>query len=153
MAAYYGDLLDEHRDRMDPTVVALIEHGRSLSAVDLKRIELHRTDLWHRVRAALRHVDVLVCPTMSTGPWPAAAADRPRGAPPADGRHHAPDMTAVFNLVPQCPAASVPVGLDRDGLPIGMQVVGHRWREDTVLEVARAVERHVPPVGRPPARR
>ncbi len=53
-------------------------------------------------------------------------------------------MTEVFNLVPQCPAISVPCGNHRRpadaGLPIGLQVVGRRWREDTVLRVARAVE-------------
>ena len=53
-------------------------------------------------------------------------------------------MTTLFNLVPQCPAISVPCGThvraDDAGLPIGLQVVGRRWREDVVLEVARAVE-------------
>jgi amidase len=53
-------------------------------------------------------------------------------------------MTAVFNLVSPCPALSVPCGHhaapEHAGLPIGLQVVGRRWREDTVLRVARAVE-------------
>jgi Asp-tRNA(Asn)/Glu-tRNA(Gln) amidotransferase A subunit family amidase len=46
--------------------------------------------------------------------------------------------------VPQCPVVSVPVGAHRRdsdaGLPIGMQVVGRRWRDDVVLEIAHAVE-------------
>jgi Asp-tRNA(Asn)/Glu-tRNA(Gln) amidotransferase A subunit family amidase len=54
------------------------------------------------------------------------------------------DMTAVFNMVAPCPAVSVPCGTHTRaadaGLPIGLQVVGRRWREDTVLRVARAVE-------------
>ncbi len=53
-------------------------------------------------------------------------------------------MTTLFNLVPQCPAISVPVGAHARaadaGLPIGLQVVGRRWRDDAVLEIARAVE-------------
>ncbi len=53
-------------------------------------------------------------------------------------------MTSVFNLVSPCPALSVPCGFhltpEHSGLPIGLQIVGRRWREDTVLRVARAVE-------------
>jgi Asp-tRNA(Asn)/Glu-tRNA(Gln) amidotransferase A subunit family amidase len=53
-------------------------------------------------------------------------------------------MTAVFNLVAPCPAISVPCGhherAPHAGLPIGLQIVGRRWRDDVVLRVARAVE-------------
>ena len=53
-------------------------------------------------------------------------------------------MTGVFNLVSPCPVVSVPCGHHERaadaGLPIGLQVVGRRWRDDTVLRVARAVE-------------
>jgi hypothetical protein len=36
------------------------------------------------------------------------------------------------------PAISVPCGFTRDGLPVGLQMVGHRLREDAVLEAAAA---------------
>lgn len=140
MAAYYGHLLEEYRDRMDPDVVTLIERGNALSAVDLKRLELERTDLWHRIAAVLANHDAIICPTMSTGPSAAAKAKRRKGDVPRDGRYHGADMTGVFNLVAPCPALSVPCGWDADGLPIGLQIVGRRWREDTVLRIGRAVE-------------
>ena len=38
------------------------------------------------------------------------------------------------------PAASVPVGLSREGLPMAMQIVGRHFDERTVLRAARAVE-------------
>jgi Asp-tRNA(Asn)/Glu-tRNA(Gln) amidotransferase A subunit family amidase len=59
-------------------------------------------------------------------------------------------MTGIFNLVSPCPALSVPCGFDPDGLPIGLQIVGRRWREDTVLTIGRAVE--LTGLGRPPSR-
>jgi Asp-tRNA(Asn)/Glu-tRNA(Gln) amidotransferase A subunit family amidase len=82
---------------------------------------------------------------MAAPPVPAAKAEWQRGGVPTDdGRYHSPAMTEVFNLVSPCPALSVPCGVhtrDADaGLPIGLQIVGRRWREDTVLRVARAVE-------------
>jgi Asp-tRNA(Asn)/Glu-tRNA(Gln) amidotransferase A subunit family amidase len=150
MAGYYGDLLDTHRDRMSPRVVELIEDGRRRSAVDVKRTEIARADLWHRVAPVFRDHDVLLCPTMALGPLPAARADRP--VPPAvdDGRFHAHDMTGVFNLVSPCPAISVPCGRDGDGMPIGAQLVAGRWRDDVALRAAAALEAAVAPIGRPP---
>jgi Asp-tRNA(Asn)/Glu-tRNA(Gln) amidotransferase A subunit family amidase len=49
-------------------------------------------------------------------------------------------MTAVFNLVAPCPALSVPAGTHAAGLPIGVQIVGRRWQDDTVLRIGRALE-------------
>jgi len=144
IAAYYGDHVAEFGDRMDPDVLGLIEAGNRVTATDYKRLELHRTDVWRRLREALAGHDALLCPTMATPPLPAAKADRPADVPTDDGRYHSPDMTTVFNLVSPCPALSVPCGRhaapEHAGLPIGLQIVGRRWREDTVLRVARAVE-------------
>jgi Asp-tRNA(Asn)/Glu-tRNA(Gln) amidotransferase A subunit family amidase len=152
MAAYYGHLVEAHRDRMDPDVLGLIAAGEAMTAVHYKRLEVERTDLWRRLSAVLADHDALLCPTMATGPIEAAKADRtPPTIPPSDGRYHANDMTAVWNLVAPCPALSVPCGFDGDGLPVGLQIVGRRWREDTVLQVGRAVELLTPgPTPRPP---
>jgi len=159
MAGYYGHLLDEWRDRMAPVVVQLIELGNSLSAADVKRLEIGRTHFWNKVRGVLSGRDALLCPTMATRPVPASLADRnmsldEHGAGDGtDGKYHSDEMTAVFNLVAPCPAMSVPCGFhaatdDTADLPIGLQIVGRRWREDTVLQVGRAVELALPEVRR-----
>ena len=38
------------------------------------------------------------------------------------------------------PASSVPCGFDRNGLPIGLQIIGKRFQEGQVLALARAYE-------------
>ena len=38
------------------------------------------------------------------------------------------------------PAVSVPAGLDGRGLPVGVQLVGPRWREGALLAAAEAIE-------------
>ncbi|KAL6517568.1 hypothetical protein OROMI_033269 [Orobanche minor] len=38
------------------------------------------------------------------------------------------------------PAISVPVGYDKQGLPIGLQIIGRPWCEATVLRLAAAIE-------------
>ena len=143
-------MVETYAAKMDPDALDLIERGNRLSAVQLKRLEVERTVLWRRLAPVLASHDALLCPTMSTGPSPAAKADRPKD-PPDDGRYHAADMTGVFNLVAPCPALSVPCGWDAQALPIGLQVVGRRWREDTVLQIGRAVELAIPgAIRRPP---
>ena len=151
MAAYYGDLVAEHRERMDPDVLALIGLGERLSAVQYKRLEVERTRMWQRVSAVLADHDAILCPTMATGPVNAAKSDprRPFLEAP-EGGHLGHDMTKIWNLVPQCPALSVPCGFDGDGLPIGFQIVGRRWREDTVLGIGATVEGQLGPRPRPP---
>lgn len=150
MSAYFGHLLDAHVERMDPDVVSLIHLGKSMSATELKRLELDRTALWHRVRAALDGYDAMLCPTMAQPPLPAAKADGRPGPHADDGLVHAYDMTSVWNLAPSLPVLSVPCGVHAapgyEGVPIGMQVVGHRWREDVVLRVGRAIELALPAV-------
>jgi Asp-tRNA(Asn)/Glu-tRNA(Gln) amidotransferase A subunit family amidase len=156
MSAYYGHLVEEWGDRMEPVVLTLIELGNSLSATHVKRLEIHRTQFWHKVRAVLSGRDALLCPTMATRPIPALKEDAAAPVQHHDGRFHSDEMTAVFNLVAPCPAMSVPCGFhaatdDTAELPIGLQIVGHRWREDTVLQIGRAVELALPDVtGRRP---
>jgi len=79
---------------------------------------------------------VLLTPTM---PTVAPRTDVVYHSPGFDRWDHAVPFTVPFNLTGQ-PAASVPVAVSASGLPIGMQVVAARFREDLVLRTARAVE-------------
>ncbi len=152
MASFYGEHLEGLGDRMDPSVVGLIERGRRVSAVDYKRLEIARTRLWRIMAGVLAHYDGLLCPTMAV-PAPKVGKHEPRQPPPDDGLWHSSDMTAVFNLIAPCPVVSVPAGFTATGMPVGMQIVGRRWHDDDVLDAARAVERvrpwadHRPPLG------
>ena len=146
MAAYYGHLVDEHRTIMDPLVVWLIELGRSFNAVEAKHMEIERTGFWQRATAPLLDHDVIICPTMSQAPGPAAKFDNlSRATRPDNGLNQSEDMTSVWNLASALPIVSVPCGIHGagpdHGLPIGLQIVGRPGREDQVLAVAAVVEK------------
>ena len=49
-------------------------------------------------------------------------------------------MTAPFNVANACPVLSVPSGVSAEGIPTGVQVVGHPNDETMAFRVARAVE-------------
>jgi aspartyl-tRNA(Asn)/glutamyl-tRNA(Gln) amidotransferase subunit A len=60
-------------------------------------------------------------------------------------------LTIPFNLTQQ-PAASVPCGFNKVGLPVGLQIVGKRYDELGVLRVSRAFEKILPWRHKRPAR-
>lgn len=80
--------------------------------------------------------DVLVTPTM---PTTAPRTDVVYHSEHFDRWAHAVPFTVPFNLS-GLPAGSVPGAVSRHGLPIGIQVVAARFREDLVLRACRALE-------------
>jgi Asp-tRNA(Asn)/Glu-tRNA(Gln) amidotransferase A subunit family amidase len=140
MAAYFGHVLEKFRDKMDRHVVSLIERGNRQSARDYKRLEIERTQFWRQLYPILQKHNALLCPTMRVPAPPADEDDsiyyRDRG----DGLYYGLDMTGQFNLFAPCPALSVPAGWTEGGLPVGLQIVGRRFRDDTVLTIGKALE-------------
>jgi Asp-tRNA(Asn)/Glu-tRNA(Gln) amidotransferase A subunit family amidase len=150
MAAYFGDYLEKFRDKMDRHVVALIEAGNKMSARHYKRIEIERSEQWKAFYPILQKYDAFLCPTMSRDAPPAEEDDDKYYADWGDGRYHGLDITGQFNMIAACPALSVPAGWSKDGLPVGLQIVGPRWRDDVVLRVGAALEQIQPWADRRP---
>ena len=89
--------------------------------------------------------DLLLTPTMPV----TAFAVNENGAWGGDGVDIGwTPFTLTFNLTRQ-PAATIPCGLDREGLPIGLQIVGGHARDALVLRAAAAYEK-VRPIPAPP---
>ena len=141
LAAIFGHVLPAYRDRMDPRLLAFMDEGLAMSAVDFKRLEFVRTDAWRKLAPILERYDALLCPTMSQTARPVEEDDAPYYAEQADGLYHGLDMTSPFNFVSQCPALSVPCGWSAEGLPIGLQIVARRYRDDLALRIGAVLER------------
>lgn len=140
LAAAFAGALDEHRDRMDPAVVAIIEAGLKQDAVSYKRIEDFRTWQWSKLARVFKDYDALICPTMTMGAPKKDAGDGEFDEIDANGMLCGLDMTSPFNNVPQCPALSVPSGFSDEGLPTGVQIVTHRFDDPMAFRIGAAVE-------------
>jgi len=140
MAAYFGETYDRDAALLDPGVRQLIEQGRTITAVAYKRLEVERTRFWHSLRGILREFDALLCPTTALAAPAATLTDRDFGRVDERGCYHGLDMTALFNLVGQCPALSVPSGFTSQGLPTGLQIIGRRHRDLETLRLGALVE-------------
>jgi Asp-tRNA(Asn)/Glu-tRNA(Gln) amidotransferase A subunit family amidase len=150
LAAFFGHKLADFRARMDPKVVALMDAGLAMSAVDFKRIEFLRSAQWQKLYPILGEHDALLCPTMAQPAPPVGGADSDFEEVDAEGRFHGLDMTSLFNFVSQCPAFSVPSGFTAAGLPTGLQIVGRRYDDATVLDIGAVLERVRPWTDRRP---
>jgi amidase len=144
MVARHQDKLPKWRDVMQENLVKNIDHGLGLRASDVARAEGLRTDLWHRVRRFQERYDYIVTPTTAVGPFPIEAVyPREINGVPMTNYIQWVLLTYAFTVV-GLPAISVPCGFTRDGLPVGLQIVG-RWRDDAgVLRAAAAFEAAAP---------
>jgi aspartyl-tRNA(Asn)/glutamyl-tRNA(Gln) amidotransferase subunit A len=129
----------------DPDFRAEAELGAKYSALDIQRLTLRRGALGSHLRQFMQHWDLLVTPAVAVPAFDA----RPAGHSPIDPAAMLgwTPFTYPFNLTQQ-PACTIPCGLTKDGLPIGLQFVGPMFGDALVLRAARAYE-SVRPIARP----
>ncbi|MFG2022901.1 amidase [Streptomyces sp. NPDC048825] len=138
------------RELLDPGLREICEQGARYSALDYLAAVDVRMDLGRRMGRFHESYDLLVTPTLPITAFE-AGVEVPKGSGHRRWTGWTP-FTYPFNMSQQ-PAASVPVGLDGDGLPVGLQIVAARHRDDLVLRAAHALyEAGVAHVAPPPRR-
>jgi aspartyl-tRNA(Asn)/glutamyl-tRNA(Gln) amidotransferase subunit A len=127
---------DKHKF-IDPGLVEMAEQGARVSAHDILDAQLKRGALGTHMNLFHRDYDLLVTPTLSIPAFDAGkeVADKMLQSRWTDWT----PFTFPFNLTQQ-PAASIPCGRTRSGLPVGLHLVGPRYADALVLRAARAFE-------------
>ena len=136
--AALGGLSPEKQKLLDPGLADVIEQSMSISLDDYAEAVRQRGLLGSHMRQFMESYDLLVTPTL---PIPAFTAGQ---LSPADGDQTGKwvnwtPFSYPFNLTQQ-PAASVPCGFTRMGLPAGLQVIGRMYDDRTVLRACHAFE-------------
>ena len=99
-----------------------------------------RTALSERMRQFFTSYDVLVLPVSQVPPFP-ADQEYPSAINGRPMETYLDWMRAAYLItVTGCPAISVPAGHTRDGLPVGIQIVGPHGSDRRLLEIAAAFE-------------
>jgi aspartyl-tRNA(Asn)/glutamyl-tRNA(Gln) amidotransferase subunit A len=136
------DYLPDRYDDLTPVVQASVQMARHLTIEDIGRAGDRVHGLVEVQAELFERIDLLFTPTTSTtafdagGPMPLEIAGRrvgPMGALP---------FTYPFNLTGN-PAISVPAGTDSSGMPVGLQIVGPRFSDGLLLQVAHRYEKAV----------
>lgn len=150
MVARHADKLAQWEPVMQKGLVWNIKQGLSLTPEQIGNGEKLRTHLWHRVREFMESRDLLILPTVAVPPFP---VEQPYpteiNGEPLDNYTQWFFLTYGITLT-SLPAISVPCGFTRSGLPVGLQIVGRRRREDAVLQAAAAFEAAAPWTGQIP---
>ena len=144
-AAQVGGFVEEYRDRMTRGVLDEVARGSSISALDYWNAEMARSAYYDTIRRLLDAHDFIVCPTIAVPPPSVHMfTDGPEEiAGEIVDRKTGWTLAFPFNMTSH-PAASLPCGLTPDGLPVGLQVVGRRFRETDVLRLAARFEEAAP---------
>ena len=122
---------------MDPGLLEVADQGKKFSMMEILEAQQKRSALGAHMNLFHRDYDLLLTPTLSI-----TAFDAGKDVADAMLQKRWTDWTPFsypFNLTQQ-PAASVPCGLTRAGLPAGLQIVGPRYADARVLRAARAFE-------------
>jgi aspartyl-tRNA(Asn)/glutamyl-tRNA(Gln) amidotransferase subunit A len=136
LLAEYQNLPPDRQAKVLPFIAAWCRRAEAASGVDALRALAQVMSMREKAVAAIQNYDFLISPT---SPITAYAVDE--AAPGNDPRKPFEHIgfTAPFNFSEQ-PAASICAGYDQEGLPIGLQIVGHRFDDIGVLRMARAYE-------------
>ena len=137
-AAFINGEMTAYRDTLDPNVAARFERIEAIPAVDYLQRKAAFDALSLRVAARMAEVDVLLSPTVPITP--------PDIESVATGKsYHEANMamlrnTSPFNLLKMC-ATTMPVALDPEGMPVGLQIAAPLGEDEQTLAAAIAFEK------------
>ncbi len=145
--AVLANAAGERRAEMDPGLLDIAERGKRFTAGDYISAYNARGELHAAMLAFHERYELLLAPTMPLTAFKVGLIEPDNSEFGNDWINWSP-YTYPFNLTQQ-PAASVPCGLARNGMPMGAQLVGPLRADALVLQAAWAIE-HALPMPRPP---
>jgi len=99
-----------------------------------KKAQQVRTLVMNEFSKAFEKYDVIITPTSPTTAFKVGAkSENPM-------EMYLADICTVSINVAGLPAISIPCGVDSEGLPIGLQIIGNKFAEETILKAAYAYE-------------
>jgi aspartyl-tRNA(Asn)/glutamyl-tRNA(Gln) amidotransferase subunit A len=126
-----GRSLPEYRDLMTTYAVAFAEDAAKPNVGYYRSLEIESA-VYAEVAAVLEEHELLVAPVFGLPALKATVADYDIEAMYRHG------MTLIFNMCSRCPVLVVPCGRSREGLPLGIQIVGRTYDDVSVFRAAAA---------------
>lgn len=140
-------LLPEWEDELTPHIKALVARGAKQPAPTLASFAATRVAMYQSIQPVLQQYDLLICPTLAA---PGVLAEHDSMDPNFTingkpvGAYLEWGLTYPFNMLGYLPVASVPCGFTRQGVPIGMQIVGRPFDDLSVFRAAATFELNRP---------
>ena len=152
---WFLSMLHRHLNMLEhfgPNVANNVRAGLGTTLEEVGAAEQVRRRIWEEFRELFQRFDFFLTPTMAVPPFP-VEENYPRTVGGREMETYVDWIAPTFVLsMTGLPVGSVPAGLDPDGMPVGLQVVGRPRAEEAVLGMMRAVQ-EARPVGLPPVPR
>ena len=133
--AFHAERVRATPQLFQPPVLGRLRGGEAVSTVTYINRRLELDQIRHTAQSLFTRVDLLVTPTIPVLPIRVVEAQDDQAGTAQFARN-----TRPFNAY-GLPAVSLPCGFAKNGLPIGLQIVGPPWGEESVLRLAHAFER------------
>jgi len=140
------DFNNRHED-LSPDLKGTIRLGLDNNSMNIGKAREQRNQVYEVMYQYFKNYDVLItptlpCPAIKPG-WLESGTTFPTIGKKTLNTVSWMTYTYPFNMT-GLPAASIPCGWTNSGLPIGMQIIGKRYAEKTVLQVSKAFEEIAP---------
>ncbi len=145
-AEYHARTLMSRPQDYTANVRLRLEMARYVLAEDYVRALRGKAVITHEVDRALAGVDALILPALAIPAPPIGAATMPVKGGPEAVRTLMLRCAQPFNLSGH-PAISLPCGTTHGGLPVGLQLAGHKGQTPALVQTALAVERAIAQAG------
>lgn len=135
LQADYGD--DARRAYLKPAAIWEIERGLKMTAMDVQRASVTRSDWFRRATRLFESHDVLVLPSAQLWPFDVDWTYPETIAGHAMDTYHRWMQVVVPAGLIGLPVVNVPVGFGANGLPAGVQLIGPRGSDGALLQLAQ----------------
>lgn len=141
------DLIKDHADELPQEFMQFNEIASRVNIFDFRQFNEIRTDILDNFEDIFDKYDYIVSPTACCPPMPIENGGKvfEIAGEPVDPRYNfiSFGQTPMVNFIGY-PAASIPAGFTDAGHPIGMQIIGKQYRDDTVFAASYAFEQIQP---------
>jgi amidase len=139
-AARYRGAYEKDPASLGPNVRANYEIAAGMSLADVASAHTEQTNIFRRFQQTFRDYDLVLAPTtpVSPFPWTQLYLAEMNGKP-LRNYYHWLSLTYVITLATN-PAIAIPCGVDHQGMPFGLQVVGAFRKDHALLSAAHAME-------------
>jgi len=139
-AANYGPLLAQYRHLLKPDAIAEIEQGQALTTAAVAQAMTRQAQLFDRMRRFEERYAFTLCAVNQIPPFD-AALDWPKEIAGVQMEHYIAWQKSCYWITSTFrPGISVPAGFTREGLPVGIQIVGSFRDDFGVLQLGHAFE-------------
>lgn len=139
-SGHHRDLAIEYPDKVGPNVHDNVKEGESYSALDVVRALTNQTKMYRNWQTFFETHDFIIAPTTTISPrdWHELYPTEINGEP-TKSYYHWLSMAYASTLAGH-PSVTLPTGLDKFGMPFGLQIIGRRGSDIETLAFARELE-------------